>query len=213
MCARQPLRTQEVNRDQFLVAAQTAAAVQLAYAHRGTSLAHAALAGAQRFVEFQHCPRNDVSDARAGTKFYYHAHRHDAAEHGHFHLFSYGSGGRGDFVHLAALSLNHQGQATQWFTTNQWVTGERWESAEHVLAALAAFEVHTRGRLAPVAEWLTAMVRLFQPQLEVLVHERDRVMAHHIGHERAETVWANRNIDVLSTTPADLHQRIQQLGV
>jgi hypothetical protein len=82
-----------------------------------------------------------------------------------------------------------------------------------VLAALAAFEVHTRGRLAPVAEWLTAMVRLFQPQLEVLVHERDRVMAHHIGHERAETVWANRNIDVLSTTPADLHQRIQQLGV
>jgi hypothetical protein len=114
---------------------------------------------------------------------------------------------------LAALSLNHQGQATHWFTTNQWVTGERWAPAEHVVAALASFEVHTRGRLAPVAKWLTAMVRLFQPQLEALAHERDRVMAHHTRHKRAETVWANRNIDVLSTTSADLHQRIQQLGV
>lgn len=207
------MRTEEVNRDRLLVAAQTAATVQLAYAQRGTSLAHAALAGAKRFVELQHCPRNDVSDARAGTKFYYHAHRKDAAEHGHFHLFSYGSGGRGDFVHLAALSLDHQGQATQWFTTNQWVTGERWAPAERVIAALAAFEIRTQGRLAPVAQWLTAMVRLFQPQLEALVQERDRVMAHHTGHQPPEAVWANRNIDVLSATSADLHQRIQQLGI
>lgn len=185
----------------------------MTYARKGTSLAHAALAGAQQFVEMAHHPRNDVSDAQAGTKFYYHAHRRSAAEHGHFHLFAYGSGGRGDFMHLTALALNHHGQATQWFTTNQWVTGERWAPAAQVVSALARFQVQTRGRLAPVARWLTAMVQLFQPQLEALLAERDRAMAAHTRQQTQAQVWANRDIDVLSTTPADLHQRIQQLGV
>ena len=213
MRARQPLRPQEISHNTLLAVAQTAATVQLTYAQRGSSLAHAALAGAQRFVELQHCPRHDVSDARAGTKFYYHAHRKDAAEHGHFHLFRYGSGGRGNFVHLAALSLNHHGQATQWFTTNQWVTGEQWAPAERVIDEIAGFEVRTHGRLAPVARWLTAMVRLFQPHLQALLLERDKAMASHTRHRPAEEVWADRQIDVLSATSADLHQRIQQLGV
>lgn len=194
-------------------AAQVAATVQLAYAQRGTSLAHAALAGAKGFVELQHCPRKDVSDTAAGTRFFYHAHRKDPAEHGHFHLFRFDGEGPQGFMHLAALSLNHQGMATQWFTTNRWVTGGRWASADQVVEALRQFEVSTRGRLAPVARWLTAMVRLFQPQLATLLTVRDRMLAHHTRGRASEAVWEDRGIDVLSATPADLRQRILQLGV
>lgn len=116
-------------------------------------------------------------------------------------------------MHLAALSLNHQGQATRWFTTNQWVTGERWAAADQVTHALTGFSVQAKGRLAPVARWLTAMAALFQPQLQAMLLERDRHLQRLTRSQSAETVWADRNIDVLSETSANLHQRIQQLGV
>jgi hypothetical protein len=211
------LRTQEISQEQLLQAAHTAALVPLTYAQQGSSLALAALAGARQFVELQHYPLRDASDAKSGTRFYYHAHRRDAPEHGHFHLFAYGPDGRSDFMHLAALSLDHQGQPTQWFTTNQWVTAERWAPADEVIAALDRFRVETKGRLAPVARWLTAMVQLFQPQLHELLHERDWVMSRHMARcskeQAQEAVFSDRQIDVLSTTSAQLAPRIQQLGV
>lgn len=213
----QPLRAQELTHSEAIAAAQTAAHIQLAYAQRGSSLAVAALAGAQRFVTLAHHPRRDVADARTGVRFYYHAHRHGTGEHGHFHLFAYRSPTPGQaaqrFFHLAALSLDHRGQPLQWFTTNQWVTGEHWAPAADVHQALAGFSVQTRGRLAPVAQWLTAMVTLFRPQLAQLLTDRDRALARHTEGSTHAAVWANREIDVLSSTSADLHARVQQLGV
>lgn len=223
MRAWQPLRSQEVNPPQapasLEAAAREALAVPMAYARRGTSLAQAALAGAHEFREMAHHPRRDVSDAQAGTRFYYHAHRRDPHEHGHFHLFAYGlgephqPGGTVHFAHLAALSLNHQGLPTRWFTTNQWVTGEHWAQADTVLDALGRFRSHTSGRLAPVARWLTAMVQLFQPALHTLVTERDAVMARHVAAMGRDAAWADRQLDVLSHTSADLSQRIPPLGL
>ena len=32
-------------------------------------------------------------------------------------------------MHLAALSLDVNGQPVRWFTTNRWVTGEHWRPA------------------------------------------------------------------------------------
>ncbi len=214
MRARQPLRTEEVNSQALLAAAQTAAAVQLHCAQQGKSLAQAVLGGAHTFSEMRHYPQNDVSDAQTGHRFYYHAHRRDEAEHGHFHLFAFDQANAPHFAHLAALSLDHTGQATRWFTTNQWVTGEQWLPADGVLQALGHFSVQTKGRLAPVARWLAAMVQLFQPQLAQLIRARDVALLRHIDahptHDRF-AVFEDRQIDVLSQTPADLHTRIAQL--
>lgn len=208
------MRPEEVSTQALLAAAQTAASVQLHCAQQGTSLAQATLGGARTFSEMRHYPKGDVSDAQTGHRFYYHAHRRDEAEHGHFHLFAFDLAHAPRFAHLAALSLDHTGQATRWFTTNQWVTGEQWMSADGVLQALGHFSVQTKGRLAPVARWLTAMVQLFQPQLARLVHERDEALHRHIGahatHDR-QAVFEDRQIDVLSQTPADLHTRTAQL--
>src|SRR5210317_191916 len=39
------------------------------------------------FYEMQHYPKGDVYDAETHSQYYYHAHRPDSGEHGHFHTF------------------------------------------------------------------------------------------------------------------------------
>lgn len=195
--------------------AQTALAVPLRYAQAGTSLAHAALAGARHFEVLRHYPERDVVDTAAGTRFYYHAHRLNDPEHGHFHLFVHGHR-PGEFMHLAALSLDVNGQPVRWFTTNRWVTGEHWRPAVQLLPALRRWRVQTGGRLAPVAHWLSAMVALYAQELVQLLRERDLRMAPLFqGRSRAETeaVFEDRSLDVISTCPALLAPKILQLGL
>lgn len=192
------------------VHAQTALAVPLRYAQAGTTLAHAALAGAGTFQTMRHYPQRDVVDAGAGTRFYYHAHRAGVPEHGHFHLFAHGRR-PDDFMHLVALSLDQRGQPLRWFTTNRWVTAGRWRPADQVWPALRRYRVRTHGRLAPVAGWLTAMVALFADDLMALLQERDRLLAPSLERREAEAVFEDRSIDVLSECPADLRTRIEQL--
>lgn len=221
----QPLRTQEISalhqrlgmnvEMDMNQAASLAVGIPLAYAQRGTSLAQAALAGAKVFHTLRHYPRGDVTDAAAHTRFYYHAHRLDAPEHGHFHLFAYRPEAphqAAPFVHLAALSLNHQGLPTQWFATNQWVTGEQWDSAEGMAADLDHFQVSARGRMAPVAQWLTAMVCLFRPALHQLLRARDQALQPHLAHRPAAAMREDRELDVLATASADLPLRLQALN-
>lgn len=195
--------------------ATTALAVPLAYTAHGRNLAWAALAGAPVYQPLAHHPRRDVRDPRHGTRFYYHGHesaRTDGPEHGHFHLFAEGSA-PGDYTHLAALSLDDRGQPLRWFTTNGWVTGERWRPAAQVLPGLQRFQVHTPGRLAPVARWLTAMVQLFQDDLAALLHARDAELARLGPTPPSASTWADRRWDVLSSCPAALGPRLQALGL
>lgn len=199
----------------LLEAAALAVEIPLFYARRGSSLAHAALGGSARFVEMAHYPRRDVSDPQTGNRFYYHAHRHGSGEHGHFHLFRF-EPGTPRFVHLAALSLDHRGQPMQWFTTNQWVTGEHWLTAARVARALQqGFELRTHGRMAPVARWLGAMVRLFMADLVALIHARDARLAE-IKRQHPRTGLAalrqDRRFDVLSTAPASLTEAVARLS-
>jgi hypothetical protein len=195
------------------VSARTALAVPLRYARAGSSLAHAALAGAHDFEVLRHYPERDVVDATAGTRFYYHAHRLDDPEHGHFHLFVHGQRA-GEFMHLAALSLDVNGQPMRWFTTNRWVTGEHWRPAAQLLPHLRRWHVRTGGRLAPVATWLNAMVALYADELAQLLRERDARMAPLLqGRSRAgcEAVLEDRSLDVISECPALLATKISQL--
>jgi hypothetical protein len=213
------VRTQEVlSPTCALAAAQRAAGIQLRYAQHGVSLASAAMGGARVLEPLRHYPARDVSDAAAGTRFYYHAHtsrRCPPAEHGHFHLFAWPDGlpSGANFFHVAGLSLDAQGQALRWFTTNRWVTGEHWRPAEDIVAALPCFEVRTHGRLAPVADWLSAMVRLFAPQIATLVRRRDAVMARHVARLGREAALEDRRIDVVTECRASLPQRLRQLSV
>ena len=198
----------------LLHAAHEALGIPLRYAQAGSSLARAAMAGAERCIELAHYPRQDVIDIAHGTRFYYHAHgsrRSPGNEHGHFHLFAQGSQ-PDDYTHLAGISLDARGQPIRLFTTNRWVTGETWRQAIEVEQALARFAVQTRGRMAPVARWLTALVHLYTPQLVRLVRRRDAVMARRSARQGWEALCEDRRLDVVTECRISLTQRIQQLG-
>jgi hypothetical protein len=193
-------------------AAADAVGIALHYAQRQKSLVSVAMGGEARCVELAHYPRNDVVDAEQATRFYYHAHgsrKCPKAEHGHFHLFKH-TGQKGDFMHLAGLSLDAQGLPIRWFTTNCWVTGERWRGADEVIESLRTYEIRVQGERAPLAKWLTAMVQLFRPQLEQLLRRRDRIMARHLARGDLAMVSEDRSLDVLSQCSAALAPRIRQ---
>ncbi len=197
-------------------AAQEVLATSLRYAERGSSLIHAVMMGAKQCIELEHYPHHDIVDTLHGTRLYYHAHqsrRKPDTEHGHFHLFQHlqhGSANRA-FMHLAGLSLDAQGQPIRFFTTNRWVTGETWHTAAEVEAAVAQFRIHTRGRLAPVARWVTAMVQLYQQPMIEMIRHRDRIMAHHAAHTDWETLWEDRQLDVVSEQAINLFDTLSIL--
>ena len=200
-------------------AAQRAVAVQTRYARAGLGLAQAALAGACGLNTLRHYPAGDVIDPHNRSQFYYHAHgsrRRPTLEHGHFHLFVR-QPANGDqastFFHLVALSLDAQGWPLRWFTTNRWVTGETWVPAETAIAALPGFRPATKGRLAPVAVWLGAMVALYADTITALLRRRDRMVARrlHAGIG-AEALFEDRQLDVITETQVSLPRRLQQLA-
>ncbi len=189
-----------------------AVSIPLRYAQQGSSLAHAALAGHKVFEALVHHPRRDVVDHACGTRFFYHAHpvAGDAfQEHGHFHLFHADGAG---FSHLAALSIDAQGRPLRWFYTNQWVTGERWRSANRWSAVVRGFTLQTRGRLAPVARWLTAMVSLYRDELQALLLERDALLARQCTSVSQRRVFFNnRQVHILCSRPISLQGKVQSL--
>jgi len=193
-------------------AAWRAVTIPVDYAQQGRSLAWAALAGRRVFESGVHHPRRDVVDRAHGTRFFYHAHAvsgESAVEHGHFHLFEEHAQG---FSHLAALSLDAQGRPLRWFCTNRWVTGEHWQPATRWAARVTRFGLRSRGRMAPVARWLEAMVHLYREELLGLLRERDALLKHvaHNARER-EAFFENRQRHILSSHSIALDRKLRSL--
>ena len=177
-------------------AARAVLAETLAWQARGGSLAHAILGGGRPGGALRHIPRHDLVDARAGTRAYFHLHRHPgdpAGEWGHFHLFVEDAQG---YSHLAALVLDARGWPLRWVATSTWVTGGQWRTAQQLAPLLASFSLQGHGRLASVARWLSAMVALFQPQLLQLLRRRDRTHAGgRDGPERARLASCSARLE------------------
>jgi hypothetical protein len=145
------------------------------------------------FFEWDHYPPGDVFDEETHSQYYYHAHRGAAGEHGHFHTFlregGYLQGARppGDrsaasanaLSHLVAISMDAFGYPTHLFTTNRWVTGEVFFPASDVTAMVDRFAIDHASPSWPSNRWITAMLRLFRPQIELLLHERDAAIERH----------------------------------
>src|SRR5574343_584666 len=193
----------------FDEAAMCALGIPLDYAARGTHLGLAALAGQRAFIDMAHHPRRDAVDRSSGTRFYYHAHAvlgERWPEHGHFHLFHEAAEG---FSHLAALSMDAQDNPRAWMVTNQWVTGARWLGAADWQGLLPSFRIQVRGRLAPVARWLSAMVQLDRHELLGLLAERDAWLQRECAAGRSrEDIWNDHQIHVVCQRPLALGEHV-----
>lgn len=191
------------------LAAQALANIQMRYAETGRTLNEAALCGANDFIEWQHYPSNDLVDEQSGYEFYYHAHSADEmpnGEHGHFHVIKRDEK---SFHHLIGISLDQKGLPVRLFTTNQWVTGEEMANSDIVIKLTKEFQVTTKGRMAPVSNWIGALIQLFAAEIEGLLLERDQKIARLVEEQgNRELVLNSKKHHVLSECKIDLMGRL-----
>ena len=176
------------------------------------------------FYKTNHYPKGDVYDRESHSKYYYHAHREN--EHGHFHTFLRGKGmpedatpapeaaerdwpsGEKALAHIVAISMDKKGQPLGLFMTNRWVTGETWFPADQVAAMMNRFAIDHAYPSWPVNRWITAMLRLYRPQIEMLLAERDAALEARRAAHPGRDVFEDRDFEVLAQCPIDLKAQI-----
>ncbi|MCY6379877.1 DUF6969 family protein [Hoeflea prorocentri] len=179
------------------------------------------------FTQWQHYPPGDVHDREKGALWFYHAHSEDPearpwAEHGHFHLFVYTEHVQdgiepialppepdfelGGLCHLVAISFDQSGTPMRIFTVNRWVAMEWQYPAEEVIRLLDFFDLDNE-EYALTSRWLVAALKLFRPQIEWSLRERDIEIAR-LREKDPEGFSEDEDIEVLSSFPFDLGGQI-----
>jgi hypothetical protein len=187
----------------------------------------------ETFFEWDHYPKGDVYDPETHSQYYYHAHPADdrLGEHGHFHTFLRPGGMPAGVrpaplpdlaaaaeaedapCHLVAVSMDKYGLPIKLFTTNRWVTGETWYAARDVIAMLDRFAMDLAQPSWPVNRWLSAMVRLFRPQIAVLLEQRDAaVAAWQAAHPKANA-YEDRGLEIASQLAISVDDQMRALRV
>lgn len=172
------------------------------------------LAAEPAFTYAAPMPSHAVQDQVGGGAWYYHSHdpaENQWEEHGHFHCF--GSVRLIDksacalarptderephYVHISALSIDTRGVPIKLFSVNRWMTDEWLYQPADVAALAGCFDASGAQSFADTSLWLSAMLRLFQPQIAWLLAERARVTANGAESEnRAIGVTAVLDIDI-----------------
>ena len=225
------IRFRELSREaleRMAAAGQEVMEIRRRLARTGDNIVGELIKGEDTFYEWNHYPDGDVYDAETGSQFFYHAHPADVrfGEHGHFHTFLRPAGmapdmnpaavpdlalpeGPNDALsHLIGISMDRYGEPICLFTTNRWVTGEVWYDGADVVRMLNRFAVGHTQPSWPVNRWITAMLRLFRPQIAALVAARDDAVAawkvrrasrmgrHSVYEDRALEITSYRRIAV-----------------
>lgn len=205
---------------------------QRVLAKTGDNVVGELLRGHGIFYEWRHYPPGDVYDPEFHAQYYYHAHPEDErypGEHGHFHTFlrplGMPEGVRpaplADFrppedendalSHLVGISMDRAGLPIRLFTTNRWVTGETWYRAADVVRMLDAFVIDHARPSWPVNRWLTALMRLFRPQIVALIHARDAEIARWQARYPGENVFEMRSLEVTSEMTISVEEQIARV--
>lgn len=225
----------------MLAAGTTVLQVQQALAAKRSNLVAELLRGEEDFFEQQHYPAGDVFDPATGAQYYYHAHRNDDREHGHFHVFQrpnyipdtfeparYVKPGvgrcspkemigknwpRGDqaLAHIVGVAMDHYGQPIRLFTVNRWVTDETWFPAREVIAMLDRFELRHAWPSPEVNSWLNGLLHLFQPEIVELIRRRDAAVEARGRANPRGDALEDRSLEVTASIDISVERRVRQL--
>ncbi len=188
------------------------------------------LRDAGTFYEWNHYPKGDVYDHETHSQHYYHAHAIDqrfAKEHGHFHTFLRPKGmppgikpaqvpgavmpkdPDDALSHLIAISMEKKGFPFRLFTVNRWVTGEVWYKADDVCVMLDYFKIDHAKPSWPTNRWVSALLRLFKPQIVELLHARDSAVEAWQSEHRDVDVFEDRNFEVTSFVDISVESQVR----
>lgn len=181
------------------------------------------------FIVFDHYPKGDIYDDDSASQYYYHAHRAHTGEHGHFHTFIRAKGlpahmepapydgsaerplGDEAICHLVAVSMDRSGLPVALFTTNRWVTGETFYGAMDVIRALPRFGVEHVDPCLATNRWISALLRLFAPQIEGLLRCRDATIAEWQTKHPERDVFEDRDLEVTSHIAVDIDRQAARI--
>jgi hypothetical protein len=174
-------------------------------AKSGENVLRSTLTDASSVDAWSHYPPGDIFDPESGAQWYYHCHvpSADGIEHGHFHCFLRPEGAKGPVHHLIAVGVDAHGRLHRLFTVNQWVVGDTWLGAEETISLLPRFDVQMPKPSYLVNRWLTAVVRLYEDEIAVLIRERDERLRTHVPPENI-AVREDRSLEVTSSLRVDL---------
>jgi len=179
------------------------------------------------FYELEHYPKGDVHDSDSHSQYFYHAHRGIDGENGHFHTFLRAKGmpekptpaenkgkvewpaGDDALSHLIAISMDPKGYPIGLFSTNRWVTGETWYKAEDVIKMLDSFNMDMLYPSWPVNIWITETMRLFRPQIEDLLIDRDAAVSKWGESHPDIDVFEDRDLEVTSDLLIDVDMQMK----
>jgi hypothetical protein len=198
----------------------------------GDNVVGEVLRGQGEFYEWDHFPKGDVYDPETHSQYYYHAHPAElrGGEHGHFHTFLRPKGmpsaiqpapladyappeGDNDALsHLIAISMDQYGYPIRLFSTNRWVTGEVWYAAKDVIGMLDLFNMDLAYPSLPANIWITAMLRLFRPDIEELVRARDQKVAARQQRNPDTTVYEDRDLEITSFLDISVEDQIGRIN-
>ncbi len=190
------------------------AVAERALAKQGLNVVGRLLRDEGTFYEWDHYPPGDVYDRQHGAQYFYHAHgaaQRAPAEHGHFHTFlrppapdPAAPGARKASAeaapphHLIAIAVDHASQPIRLFTVNRWVTEDAFIDASATIALLDRFILDTARPSRWVNRWLAAVIRLFRPEIERLLHARDEELAAWRSAHPGEDPLADHGLEILS---------------
>ena len=202
-------------------------------AKTGDNVVGEILRGYDSFYEWDHYPKGDVYDRETHSQYYYHAHTPEqrfANEHGHFHTFLRPKGmppgltpadvpGRpkksdpnDELSHLIAIAMTAAGFPLRLFSVNRWVTGETWYRAEDVCELLDYYEIGHARPSWPTNRWISAMIRLFRPQIVALLAARDRAVADWEGRHPGVDVFEDRDLEITSWTEVSVEDQVHAVS-
>jgi len=197
-------------------------------AKTGDNVVGEVLRGQGPFHQYTHYPDHDAYDPETASQYYYHAHRD--GEHGHFHTFlrekgmpagiraapqsdaPYRSDSTDSLCHLVAISMDSWGFPIGIFATNRWVVADTWYAAADVARMLDVFEMDTARPSWVTNRWITAMVRLFRPQIVALIVKRDRRIQAAMARNPEIDVFEDRNLETIVEARIDVMKQIKAVN-
>lgn len=187
------------------------------------------LKGQGDFLEHEHYPPDDVFDSDTHGQYYYHSHRANAQEHGHFHTFLRAGGmphdaavlahsgdeswpsGQDALAHLVAISMDAYGEPIGLFTVNRWVCADTWYAAPDVIRMSQRFKIDHAFPSWPVNRWITALLALHAPQIEWLLHTRDAVITAWASAHPQRDVYEDRELEAISYLPLSIDAQVSAI--
>ncbi len=181
------------------------------------------------FYEEEHYPQGDVYDGESHAQYYYHAHRPESGEHGHFHTFLRSAGmkrsvrpvpysgdgtrptGKDALSHIVAISMDAPGMPIGLFTTNRWVTGETFYAAGDVVGMVDRFNVEQSYPCLATNRVISGLIHLFKPQIIALLELRDQTLANWKALHPDRDIYEDRELEITSIVDINVERQIAEI--